>query len=86
MLQPTDLCAQIGFLLEVRVHHASLVVVDRVDRVGREQVADLLRAQLTIHDSSIPRSSNCCRSRMSPVRIRLFTVPSGWSNIRATSR
>ena len=68
------------------VDRGALVIVDRVDRVRREQLPDLVGSQFTIHDSSIPRSSSCVRSRISPVRILLFTVPSGWPRIRATSR
>ena len=86
VLQTADFRAGIGIAGEILVDLPALVVVDGVDGVRGQEVLDFLGAQLAIHDSSIPRSSSCLRSRISPVRIRLFTVPSGCWSIRATSR
>ena len=43
-------------------------------RVRRQELLDLVGSQFAIHDPSIPRSSSCLRSRISPVRIRLLIV------------
>ena len=44
----------------------ALVVVDRVERVRREQLGDLVGSQFTIHDPSIPRSSSCVAQPRQP--------------------
>ena len=62
-----------------------LGAVDGIERVGAEQFAGFFVG----HHASTPRtpaSFSTARMRRMPLRMRLFTVPSGCSSIVATSR
>ena len=83
-LQLADLVARVAVIGEVLVDLRALVVVDRVERVGAEQLLELGMRQLSFHAPPIPASARPSRMRRSPERIRLFTVPSGWSRSAAT--
>ena len=70
---------------QVLLELGELVAVDGVEGVGRQELARLLVG----HHASTPRtpaSARTARMRRMPLRIRLLTVPSGWSSSRATSR
>ena len=74
---------------EVRLDLLALVAVERVERVDAEELLQLGRGQLSSHGSPDPMApllTSSSRSRPSPVRMRLFTVPSGSSSNAATSR
>ncbi len=73
------------------VHQAALVVVHRVERVGPEQVLEALVVRHVglahqMPPSVTPDAVSSLRSRFSPARIRLLTVPSASPSIVATSR
>jgi hypothetical protein len=68
---------------QVPAHDLGLLGVDGVQGVRPQQALDLLVAG---HSSLTPLSENACRIRRSPFRMRLFTVPSGWLSLAATSR
>src|ERR1019366_7937192 len=76
---------------EVLVHHGRRIGVEGVQGIGAEQLPDLLVAQpgRGAHSpapaGSMPCSIKLTRSRPSPERILLLTVPSGWSSRTATS-
>ncbi len=73
---------------EVMIDDATLVVVDRVERVGTQELLDVGHRQLEIAHRRTSTSDPSSKPRifLSPVRIRLFTVPSGSPRIFATSR
>lgn len=78
-----------GALPEVVLHDLPLVGVDRVEGERAEQGLDLLVPQHLAHSGTAglsPASASRPRIRLRPERIRLFTVPSGWPSIVATSR
>ena len=64
----------------------ALLAVERVEREQREELVELRAGQLSVHDDVIPDSTSVSRRRRNPTRIRLLTVPSGWSSSIATSR
>src|SRR5688572_19095055 len=77
---------------EVVVDNGALIIVDRVERVDREQLFDFRRPTIA-HDRprldtsvSVSVTFNDARSVRNPDLILLFTVPSGWSSCAATSR
>ncbi len=79
--------------LEVRLDDGGDLGFHGVERVGTQQLFDLLVAHLRrrhAHSSdpagSMPRSIRFTRRRPRPDRIRLLTVPSGSFNKVATSR
>jgi len=81
-----DLGAAAGALVEMAVDGVALVALDGVEGVGPEELGDLIVGQLSLHTPPIPASTRSARIRFSPERMRLFTVPSGWSSLVATSR
>ena len=64
----------------------AFLAVERVEREQREELVELGAGQLSVHDDVIPDSTSVSRRRRNPTRIRLLTVPSGWSSSTATSR
>ena len=71
--------------LQVLLELGELVAVDGIERVRTQELAGLLVG----HHASTPRtpaSARTARMRRMPLRIRLLTVPSGWSSSCATSR
>ena len=62
---------------QMTLEAGSLDVVDRVQRVGAEQLLDLLVGRPGHWSDPIPVACSSWRSRRSPARMRLFTVPSG---------
>ena len=74
---------------EVRLDLLALVGVDRVERVRAEELVELGGAQLSAHGPPLPArplETSDWRSRPSPDRIRLLTVPSASPSSCATSR
>jgi len=75
--------------IEMRFDGRELVGVERIERVGAEQLLDGV-VPVTHHQPTSPTvspaltSSSCNRRR--PARMRLLIVPSGWSSSVATSR
>ena len=64
----------------------AFLAVERVEREQRQELVELGAGQLSVHDDVIPDSTSVSRRRRNPTRIRLLTVPSGWSSSSATSR
>ena len=82
-----DLGPTLAAVLEMQGDRVSLFRVgDRIDRVDREQVTDLVVLQSDAHRSPITPATVAVRSFAKPDRIRLLTVPSGSSSMTATSR
>ncbi len=77
-----------GALGEVAIDDAALVVVDGIEGVDAEQLLDLghRHLELTHRSTSASDASSNPRIFLSPVRMRLFTVPSGSPRMVATSR
>ena len=74
-------------LLEVLLDLLTLVGVDGVERERTQQLIHLGRSQPPVHDGPpVPMSTSVDRIRLSPERMRLFTVPSGSLRSAATSR
>src|SRR5205823_14481059 len=73
-------------LVEVTVDGVALVGLHGVEGVGPEEVSRLVVGQLSLHTPPIPTSTRSARMRLRPERMRLFTVPSGWSSAVATWR
>ena len=74
-------------LLEVLLDLLTLVGVDGVERERTQQLVHLGRSQPPVHDGPpVPMSTSVDRIRLSPERMRLFTVPSGSLKSAATSR
>ena len=63
-----------------------LVGIDGIERERTQERSDLVVVHGSVHAVSTPCCASADRSRRSPLRIRLFTVPSGWPRIDATSR
>ena len=63
-----------------------LVGVDGVERERTQELGDLVVVHGSVHAVSTPCCASADLSRRSPLRIRLFTVPSGCPRIDATSR
>ena len=71
--------------LQMLLELGELVAVDGIEGVGTQELARLVVG----HHASTPRtpaSARTARMRRMPLRIRLLTVPSGWSSSCATSR
>jgi hypothetical protein len=65
----------------------ALIGVDGVERVGTQHLGELVEGVVHVHSPNpTPALTNSVRNRFNPERIRLFTVPSGSSNMTATSR
>ena len=77
---------RLGSEREVLLDLLTLVVVYRVERVRAQKLVELAATQLSCHGPATPLSTSASRSRLSPERIRLFTVPSGSPSTTATSR
>ena len=77
--QRPQLAGDDGIVAGGTSHEVSLVVVEGTERVGSEEV--WIR-----HTASIPASVRRFLRFSKPARIRLFTVPSGWRILLATSR
>ena len=71
---------------EMKPDHLRLVGIDGVERVGAEQLDNLVVAHGSVHAASTPCWASAVRSRFRPLLILLFTVPSGWPRSDATSR
>ncbi len=74
--------------LEVALDDRRLVGLDRVEGVRAQQLLDLgVGKRFDAHDDAPPTPDALSgpRIRLSPARIRLFTVPSGSPNMSATS-
>ena len=85
LAQAVELGATTRAGLEMLLELGELVAVDGIERVGTQQIAGFF----VRHHASTPRtpaSARTARMRRMPLRIRLLTVPSGWSSISATSR
>ena len=70
---------------QVRLELGELIAIDGIERVGAQELAGLF---VRHHTSTplMPASARTARMRRMPLRIRLLTVPSGWSSSWATSR
>ncbi len=77
---------RLGSAREVLLDLLALVVVYGVERVRAQELVELAATQLSCHGPATPLSTSASRSRLSPERIRLFTVPSGSPSTTATSR
>ena len=73
-----------GMIGEVGLDAPAVDVVDRVEGVGTEQLVEMVVGRHVPTSTPAATSSRC--SRRSPLRILLFTVPSGTSRRAATSR
>ena len=72
---------------QMGLDRGALVGVDGIERVGADQLLDLGHVERFGHCAPpIPASISSTRSFLSPLRIRLFTVPSGSPSRTATSR
>ena len=83
-----DLGPAPGARRQVGLDRGALVGVDGVEGVGAEQLGDLVVGHALVAHGwpPTPASARPERRRRSPVRILVFTVPSGSSSIVATSR
>ena len=78
--------ARLAVAFDVARDLLAFLAVERVEREQREELVELGAGQLSVHDDVIPDSTSVSRRRRNPTRIRLLTVPSGWSSSTATSR
>ena len=86
LAQRLHLGARVVVAVDVARDLLALLAVERVEREQRQELVELGAGQLSVHDDVIPDSTSVSRRRRNPTRIRLLTVPSGWSSSTATSR